>query len=70
MAEKTYTAWVHVEVEIDDDFHEIGGPAAFFKSDNLGEMVKFLAGLKMVPGHSLDIEKGAREIEMSYGELE
>ncbi len=69
MAEKTYTAWVHVEVEIDDDFHEIGGPAAFFKSDNLGEMVKFLAGLKMVPGHSLVIEDEAREIEMSYGEL-
>lgn len=68
MPEKIYVAWVHVEVEIDDDFRELGEPAALFKSDNLGEMVKFLSGLKFVPGHALDIEDEAKEIEKEYTE--
>ena len=65
MAEKTYTAWVYVEVEIDGDFHEIGGPEAIFKSQGLGEMAQLL-NLKLVPGHAIDIEHEAKEIEPQY----
>jgi len=62
----SYTAWVHIEVEIDGDFQEIGGSAMIFKSENLGEMVKFLRRQRFVPGYSLDIEEEAVEIEKEY----
>lgn len=64
MAEKTYTAWIHVEV----DGEETGEPAKFFETENFVEMARFLRGLKFVPGYYLDIEEEAKEIEQEYAD--
>lgn len=53
MAEKTYTAWIHVEV----DGEETGEPAKLFETQNMEELAQFLGSLKYVPGYSIDIEE-------------